>query len=92
MIQGHPIGMAPVPPTPGKKDAPMAPSLFNQMLQQPPTLPEVPWHLGQGGGLPTPKGGSGSSQVSQPAAGSMGCQESWPLCAALEDDLRCGTF
>lgn len=96
-IQGHPTGMAPmpVPPTLDKQDAPMAPitpSLCNQMLQQPPTLPEAPWHLWQGGGLPTPKGGNESSQASQPAAGSMGCQESWPLCAALEDDLRCGTF
>lgn len=47
MIQGHSIGMAPmpVPPTLGKQDAPMAPitpSLCNQMLQQPPTLPEAP--------------------------------------------------
>lgn len=100
MIQDHPIGLAhmPVPPTLGKQDAPVAPitpSLCNQMLQQPPTLPKAPWHLGQwgpGAVLPTPKGGNGSYQVSQTAAGSMGCQKSWPICAALEDDLRCGTF
>lgn len=64
MIQGHPIGMAPmpVPRTLGKQDAPMAPitpSLCNQMLQQPPTLPKAPWHFGQWGplgGAAHPKG------------------------------------
>lgn len=60
MIQGHPIGMAPmpVPPTLGKQDGKMVlwlPSLSNQMLQQPPTLPEVPWHLRQGGGACPPQ-------------------------------------
>lgn len=46
----------PVPPTLGKQDAPIIPSLCNQMLLQPPTLPEAPWHLrqgkGRGGGCP----------------------------------------
>lgn len=79
-IQGHPIGMAPmpVPPTLGKQGAPVAaitPSLCTQMLQQPP-LPGAPGHLGQGGGLGGPAQPKGRQWVLSSLSASTGCQES----------------
>lgn len=69
----------------------ITPSPHNLMLQHTPASPEASSHLGRGL-LPTPEGGKGAPSNVAASSQHM-CQEPQPLhCAALEDDLRCGTF